>query len=118
MKKTAFIILAAGEEPESLGRVVNALTGALEYKDSGQDVQIIFDGAGTQAAAAFADPDHKFNNLFEQVRHFVRGACKHCSNAFEVTEKIEKGGIPLIDEFQGHPSFRNLLGEDFDILIF
>ena len=53
MSKAAFIILAAGDTHESLGRVVNAFMGALEYIESGSDVQIIFDGAGTQATAEF-----------------------------------------------------------------
>ena len=118
MKKTAFVILAAGEEPESMGRVVNGLMGALEFKESGEETQIIFDGAGTQAAAAFADPDHKYNDLFEKVRGFVRGACSYCADAYEVTEKVEKAGIPLVDEFKGHPSFRSLIEEDFNILVF
>jgi hypothetical protein len=49
MSKAAFVILAAGNQPESLGRVVNALMGALEYIESGAQVHVIFDGAGTQA---------------------------------------------------------------------
>ncbi len=118
MKKTAFIILADGKEPESVGRVVNALMGALEFKDSGEEIQIIFDGAGTQAAAAFADPEHKYNELFEKVRGFVRGACSYCADAYEVTEKVEKAGIPLISEFKGHPSYKNLINEDFNVVVF
>ena len=31
MSKAAFVILAAGDTHESLGRVVNAFMGALEY---------------------------------------------------------------------------------------
>ena len=60
MSKAAFIILAAGDTHESLGRVVNAFMGALEYIESGSEVPIIFDGAGTQAAAEFAAPDPQF----------------------------------------------------------
>lgn len=118
MKRTAFVILAAGDEPESTGRVVNALMGALEFFDSGEEIQIIFDGAGTQAAAAFSNADHKYNELFEKVRSFVRGACSYCSDAYEVTEEVKKGGVPLISEFQGHPSFRNLINEGYTILTF
>jgi hypothetical protein len=59
MSKAAFIILAAGDTHESLGRVVNAFMGTLEYIESGGEVQIIFDGAGTQAAAEYGKPDHK-----------------------------------------------------------
>ena len=41
MTKVAFIILAAGDTHESLGRVVNALMGALEYVELGETVQIV-----------------------------------------------------------------------------
>lgn len=45
MSKAAFIILAAGDKPESLGCIVNGLMGALEFTEAGGDVKIIFDGA-------------------------------------------------------------------------
>ena len=48
MPKAAFVIRASGDSPESLGRVVNALMGAYEMMESGQEVKIIFDGAGTK----------------------------------------------------------------------
>lgn len=118
MSKAAFVILAAGEEPESLGRVVNGLMGALEYVDAGNDAQIIFDGAGTQAAAEFAKSDHKYNELFEKVRSHVKGACSYCAGAFEATEKLEAAKIPLISEFKGHPSFKTLLDNGVAILTF
>jgi hypothetical protein len=42
MSKTAFVILASADNPESLGRVVNALMAAHELIESGQEVKIIF----------------------------------------------------------------------------
>lgn len=118
MSKTAFIILATGEEPESMGRVVNALMGAYEYAEANEEIRIIFDGAGTQAAAAFADPDHKYHELYQKVRSKVTGACSYCADAYEVTEEIKKADIALIDEFKGHPSFKKLIDEGFTLLTF
>ncbi|MGI8438045.1 MAG: DsrE family protein [Chthoniobacterales bacterium] len=119
MSKAAFIILAAGDTHESLGRVVNAFMGALEYsKESGGEARIIFDGAGTQAAAEFAKKDHKYNELFEKVRGQIEGACSYCAGAFEVTEKIKEANIPLIDEFKGHPSFKKLIDAGYQVLVF
>jgi hypothetical protein len=34
MPKAAFVILASGDGPESLGRIVNALMGAYEMMES------------------------------------------------------------------------------------
>ena len=119
MSKAAFIILAAGDTHESMGRVVNAFMGAYEYaKESGGEAKIIFDGAGTEAAAAFAAKDHKYNDLFEKVRGLVEGACSYCAGAYKMTEKIEAADIPLIDEFKGHPSFKKLIDAGYQVLVF
>ncbi len=119
MSKAAFIILAAGDTHESLGRVVNAFMGALEYaKESGGEARIIFDGAGTQAAAEFSKKDHKYNELFEKVRGQIEGACSYCAGAFEVTDKIKEANITLIDEFKGHPSFKKLIDDGYQVLVF
>lgn len=118
MSKAAFIILASGESPESMGRVVNALMGALEYKESGAEARIIFDGAGTQAAAALSESDHKYNKLFEKVRDQIDGACSYCAEAYEVKDDLQEKDLPLLDEFKGHPSFKSLVDEGFTILTF
>jgi len=98
--------------------VVNAFMGALEYIESGSEVQIIFDGAGTQAAAEFAAPDHKYHDLFEKVRKRVSGVCSYCAGAFKVKDKIEAAKLPLSDQFKGHPSFKQLIEQGFDVLAF
>jgi len=115
--KAAFIILAAGDTHESLGRVVNALMGALEYLESGDPVQVVFDGAGTQAAAALAQPAHKYHKLLEKVRSKIT-VCSYCAGAYEVTEKIKSANLPLVDEFKGHPSFRKLIEDGFHLAVF
>ena len=109
--------MAAGDTHESLGRVVNALMGAIECLESGDPVQVVFDGAGTQAAAALAEPDHKYNKLLEEVRTTI-SVCSYCAGAYEVTEKIKDAELLLVDEFKGHPSFRKLIESGFQLLIF
>ncbi len=118
MSKAAITILAAGDTPESLGRVVNAFMTALEYKESGEEVRILFDGAGVQAAAAFAKSDHKYHDLFQRVRDKVQGVCQYCAGAYEVKDRIQDNGLPLVDEFKQHPSFKKLADEGFTILTF
>jgi hypothetical protein len=118
MSKAAFIILAASDTRESLGRVVNALMGALEYIESDGDVQIIFDGAGTQAAAEFAKADHNYHELFERIRSRISGVCSYCAGAFKVKDKIEEANLPFTDQFKGHPSFKHLLEQGFAVMTF
>lgn len=118
MSKAAFVILASGENPESLGRVVNALMGAYEMMESEHEVKIIFDGAGTQAAATLSVPDHKYHDLFRLVRSRVSGICSYCANAYGVAPKIEQANLPFAADFKGHPSFRQLVEEQYQIITF
>ena len=75
MAKVAIVVLAGTETHEGLGRVVNALEAAKELKDAGDDVKLIFDGAGTAWVPALAKQDHKADRLFDAVRDRVSGVC-------------------------------------------
>lgn len=118
MSKAAIIILAAGDTPESLGRVVNAFMAALEYKEAGDEVRIVFDGAGVKAAAAFADSAHDYHDLFRKIEDSIQGACQYCAGAFEVKDELKKKDLPLADDFKDHPSFRTLAEEGFTVFTF
>jgi hypothetical protein len=82
MSKTAFVILASADNPESLGRVVNALTAAHELIESGQEIEIIFDGAGSKAAATLSAERHRYHDLFNLVKSKVSGVCRYCAKAY------------------------------------
>jgi len=58
---------ATGQIPESTGRMVNALQSAREFKEPGDDIKLIFDGAGTQWIREFAQRESKFAGLFAGV---------------------------------------------------
>ncbi len=49
--KVAIIVLAGTETHEGWGRLVNALEVAKEFKEGGDEVTLVFDGAGTQGLA-------------------------------------------------------------------
>jgi hypothetical protein len=49
--KLAIVILAGTESHEGLGRIVNGLEAAKEAKEHGDDLRVIFDGAGTEGLA-------------------------------------------------------------------
>ena len=117
MSKVAFVILASGDNPESLGRVVNALIGAYEMMESGDEVKIIFDGAGAEAAAALSAPDHKYNDVFRLIRNKV-SICNYCASAYGVTPEIEQAELPFAADFKGHQSFKQLLEQQYQIITF
>lgn len=117
MSKVAFVIFASGDNPESLGRVVNALVGAYEMMESGDEVKIIFDGAGTAAAAALSAPDHKYHDAFRLIRSKV-SICNYCAGAYSVAAKIEQANLPFAADFEGHQSFKQLLQQQYQVITF
>ncbi len=118
MEKVAIVVLADSETHGDLGRVVNALGAAKEFKKAGDDVRIIFDGAGTTWIAKANDPESKVSGLFEAVEDRVAGACSYCAAAFGVKDEVQKRGVTLLDEHEGHPSIRKLVTEGYQVLTF
>ncbi|MGH2809227.1 MAG: DsrE family protein [Actinomycetota bacterium] len=118
MQATALLVLAGTEKPSDLGRVVNALQIARELHEGGDEVTIIFDGAGTQWVPTLSDEDHKYHSLFARTRSVVAGACSYCAGAYGVKAKIEGTDIDLLDEFDGHPSVRKLLSNGYQVITF
>ena len=118
MERAASVVLADTDRPEGLGRVVNALTTAKELKAAGEEAVVIFDGAGTKWVAELAREDHKYHQLFEDVRDVVGGACSYCSSAYGVKEQVEQSGVRLLEEYEGHPSLRSLIGDGYAVVTF
>ncbi len=52
------------------------------------------------------------------MRGQIEGACSYCANAYEVTDKVKEAKIPLIDEFKGHPSFKQLIDAGYQVMVF
>jgi len=101
MDKAAIVVLADTETHGELGRLVNALSAADEFKEHGDEVTIIFDGAGVRWAAELAKPEHQLHQKIEGLRDMVSGACDYCAGAFEVREELEQIGFPLLRDHKG-----------------
>jgi hypothetical protein len=118
MPQAAMLVLAGTETRADLGRVVNALQIARELDESGDEVTVIFDGAGTQWVPALSDEEHKYHGLFEATKAKVAGACSYCAGAYGVKDDIENSDVDLLDEFDGHPSVRKLISNGYQVLTF
>lgn len=118
MHKVAIIVLAELETHSDLARVVNALETVKEFKESGDDVKLIFDGGGVTSAVAIADPEHRLHHLYSQVADKLTGVCRYCSRAFHVYEKAEALGLPFLAEFDQHPSIRQLIVQGYQVITF
>jgi hypothetical protein len=116
--KLAVIVFADTETHGDLGRVVNALLKIREAKEAGDDVRLIFDGAGTKWIGELANPEHRSHRHYKAVRDQITGACEFCAKAFGATEAIKAAGVPLLDEYHEHPSLRTLVSEGFHVITF
>lgn len=98
MSKTAIVVFSdpknGGEE--ALGRLFNALFLTLELKDKGQEVALIFQGAGTRWPSEAMLPDHPAHALYDAVADSIVGVCGGCADVFGATENLSGSGLTLI----------------------
>ena len=99
-------------------RVYRGLKTALEFKQAGDDVVVVFDGSGVESLAAISDPGHKMNPLAVALRDNILGACGFCVASHGVTDPIKTGGWPLLTGYKGEASIRNLVVAGYHILNF
>ncbi len=118
MLKVAIVVLADTESHADVGRATNALETTKELNEANDDVQLIFDGAGTKWIPELSRKDSRFSRQFDSVRDRITGACRFCAVAFGVKDQIEKIGIPLLGEYEGHPSLRTLISQGYQVITF
>ena len=123
--KIAIIILSdpkSGSE-EALGRVFNGLAAAYDFKHANEDVEILFQGAGTRWVGELSNTAHPAHALFEEVKDKVAGVSCGCADVFGGAEDAKKSGFDLIKNnpvpgTSGLPSLRQLQNDGYNILVF
>jgi hypothetical protein len=118
MSKVAIVVLADTDTHEGLARVVNALEAVKEFKEGGDDVQLVFDGAGSKWVVELSKPEHEAHKLFAAVEGKVAGVCAFCAGAFGVKEGVQAARARMLSEFEGHPSFRKLVSAGYQVITF
>lgn len=118
MSKIAIVILTDTEGGEALGRVVNALTAAQEFKEGGDDIQVVFTGAGTKWIGELSKPDHKLHETYKKLKDCVAGACGYCAGAFGVADTVKAAGVCLLNDYGTNMSFRKLVLGGYQVLTF
>ena len=123
--KAAVIVFSdpkSGSE-EALGRLFNALATTYDFKQRGDDVTLLFQGAGTRWAGEVTQEGHPAHDLYREVEDKVAGVSCGCADVFGATEEAEKSGFDLITDnavpgTRGLPSLRELVSEGYSILTF
>ena len=123
--KAAIVVLSDpnANSEEALGRVFNGLAAAYELKQNGDEVAVVFQGAGTRWLTLLSAPEHPVHGLFELVKDRVAGASATCATVFGATEDVTASGLSLISENQvpgtvGLASLRKWLVDGSPVLIF
>jgi len=122
--KTAVVVLSdpAGGD-EALGRVFNALAVAKDFSSRGDEVTLLFQGAGTRWAGVLADEQHPIHGLYAAVRPTIAGASDACATFFGAREGVSDAGLKFVAENDipgagGLPSLAGLAAEGYSVLTF
>ncbi len=123
--KAAILVLSdpkSGSE-EALGRVFNALAAAYDFKQRGDEVTVLFHGAGTRWIGELGNPEHPAHDLFEEVKDTVAGVSCGCADVFGGSEEAVQSGFDLIKDnpvpgTSGLPSLRKLAADGYTMLTF
>lgn len=118
MTKIAIVVFSDTNTVEALGKVSNAFMLASEAMENGDDLKLIFEGAGTKWIGELEKEDNKLHSLYLGLKPHITGACAFCANAFGVKSQVEKAKITLLSEYKEHPSLRNLVAEGYSIVSF
>jgi hypothetical protein len=119
--KTALFVLSDphANTEEALGRVFNALAVALEFKQAGETVQVIFAGAGTRWPAVLNKPAHPAHAIYKQVLDTVVGVSCGCADVFGADDQgLARITTHAVPDTTGLPSVLGLQRDGFQILTF
>ena len=122
--KAAIIVLSDPKSGEdALGRMFNGLAAAYDYKQQGDEVTVLFQGAGTRWIGELNKPNHPAHELFNAVKDTVAGVSCGCAEVFGATEEAEKSAFELIKDNDvpgtaGLPSLRTLASEGYTVMSF
>lgn len=108
---------------EALGRAFNALATAYELKQTGDEVGILFQGAGTRWVDVLSKPDHPVHGLFELVRDKVLGVSSGCADFFGAKEGAQNCNVPILSGndvpgTSGLPRLRSWIADGYQVLTF
>lgn len=118
MTNAAVLILAGTDSHADVGRLVNGLETAKEFAEAdGDEVDLIFDGAGTEWIPELEDEDSDYHDLYQAVQDDT-AVCNFCAGAFGVEDAVNDAGVVTLDDHDGHPSVRSLVGEGREVITF
>jgi hypothetical protein len=123
MKLAVAIAANPSTGEEALGRAFNGLALAADALRNGDEVQVLFIGAGTRWPAELSKLSHPVHGLYASVREAVAGASAGCALVFGAAELIKEIGLRQLTDnpLPGTPglaSLRRYLDAGWKTLVF
>jgi hypothetical protein len=123
MKLAVAIAADPSKGDEALGRAFNALALAAEAVRRGDEVNVVFVGAGTRWPAELSQLSHPAHALYESVREVVAGASCGCAAVFGASEDVKACGVAEVKDnavpgTPGLASLRRYLASGWQTLVF
>lgn len=122
--KTAVVVLSDPKNgEEALGRVFNALAATYDFKSRADEVELVFQGAGTRWIGVLTDPQHPAHALYLAVEDKVAGVSSACADFFGARPEAERHGFDLVTDnavpgTSGLPSLARYAAEGYTVLTF
>ncbi|AGN70639.1 hypothetical protein ACVNS2_10935 [Paenibacillus caseinilyticus] len=111
-----FVIIIQANQ-QDVGKAVHGLLYGYELHEEGFEVEILFDGAGTEWPNAFSNAEHPFNGLFKQVMKagIIKGGCQACSGFFDTADDVREAGVSLVgnEKTGGHIPFAQYIKDGY-----
>ncbi|HCW76621.1 MAG TPA: hypothetical protein DHU63_08790 [Candidatus Marinimicrobia bacterium] len=118
MAKIAVVIASDTLTIEAMAKVSNALVLVSEAAEQGDELKVIFEGAGTKWIGELEKPTNGLHEPYSKVKNSITGVCHHCAHAFGVANEVKQAGIAFLAEFNNHPSMRTLVQEGYEVILF
>jgi hypothetical protein len=99
---------------------VHVMLNALDMKEKGFDIKVVFEGESTKLIPELANESGPMFGLYSDMKQkgLIDAVCKACSAKMNVLGAVEKEGLPLVDEMKGHPSMAKYSEAGYEIITF
>lgn len=94
---------------------LHVLMNALDLREKGHEVKVIFEGRSVVLAPQLADEK---NPLYLKAREagLIAGVCRGCALQFEVAAEVERIGLPLLGDMMGHAGMAPYVAEGYQVV--
>lgn len=91
------------------------LMNALDLKDGGNEVKIIFEGGSVKLVKTFEDEKNPMY-LRAKEEGLIAGVCLACSKVMGVYEDNLESGLKMLDDMYNHAGMKAYIDEGYEVV--